>query len=204
MQYTASFSLRKPEYTDILDVADLNFNVDAIDAALGNYLPLAGGAITGTVTLKNNVAIRAENASGAAVMAIVRDASNDIQVGSTAVSGGNVVLTTASSNAVYHQAGSSTRYQILDTNNATDLHDHRQLYRVGSTRTTQLYIISQGTALCTDEDNVLTLGIASRRFDTIFLNRYDQHIGRTRKAGYSGYCAGQGACDGHAAAPVQV
>lgn len=34
MQYTTHYNLKKPDLTDLVDVADLNYNSDAIDAAL--------------------------------------------------------------------------------------------------------------------------------------------------------------------------
>ena len=36
MTYTTNLNLKKPDTTDLVDVADLNDNSDAIDAAIGN------------------------------------------------------------------------------------------------------------------------------------------------------------------------
>lgn len=36
MQYTTYLNLKKPDYTDNVDVADLNDNADAIDSAIGD------------------------------------------------------------------------------------------------------------------------------------------------------------------------
>lgn len=34
MQYTSNLNLRKPDYTDVIDIADLNANADALDEAV--------------------------------------------------------------------------------------------------------------------------------------------------------------------------
>ena len=39
MNYTTNLNLKKPEYTDTADIADLNSNFDTIDAALAAALP---------------------------------------------------------------------------------------------------------------------------------------------------------------------
>lgn len=36
MKYTANFNLRKPDYTDVANIADINANMDAIDIELQN------------------------------------------------------------------------------------------------------------------------------------------------------------------------
>ena len=55
MNFTKWFKLRKPEQEEFYDVDDFNFNADILDAELknvkDNYLPLAGGTVTGDVAI---------------------------------------------------------------------------------------------------------------------------------------------------------
>lgn len=61
MNFTKWFKLRKPEQEEFYDVDDFNFNADILDTELknvkDNYLPLAGGTVTGDVAINGALTV---------------------------------------------------------------------------------------------------------------------------------------------------
>ena len=61
MNFTKWFKLRKPEQEEFYDVDDFNFNADVLDTELknvkDNYLPLAGGTVTGDVAINGALTV---------------------------------------------------------------------------------------------------------------------------------------------------
>ena len=61
MNFTKWFKLKKPEQEEFYDVDDFNFNADILDTELknvkDNYLPLAGGTVTGDVAINGALTV---------------------------------------------------------------------------------------------------------------------------------------------------
>ena len=56
MQYTTTYRLSKPDYTDIADISVLNANLDIIDQQLAERVTLGTAQnITGFKTFQNNI-----------------------------------------------------------------------------------------------------------------------------------------------------
>jgi Phage-related tail fibre protein len=73
MQQTPNLGLKKPEGTDVVDIANLNDNSDILDSAVAAKAPLDSPTFTGTVTaanLKVSGPITSTVATGSAPMAV--------------------------------------------------------------------------------------------------------------------------------------
>ena len=47
MTYTTNLNLKKPDTTDLVDVADINYNSDTIDSAIGDVETILENLING-------------------------------------------------------------------------------------------------------------------------------------------------------------
>jgi hypothetical protein len=57
LKYTANYNLKKPDGTEVVDIEDLNFNMDALDTALKNVDNKASNIKAGDIKLSNGKAI---------------------------------------------------------------------------------------------------------------------------------------------------
>lgn len=92
---------------------------DAIDAvntgtteSLKNYLPLAGGTMTGSITMPNSVFLKAKNVGGTAYNVISVNANNNVEVGNTSLP---LMLVSSSSDVIHYRDGNG--YKMWDIKN---------------------------------------------------------------------------------------
>lgn len=95
---------------------------DAIDAvntgtteSLKNYLPLAGGTMTGSITMPNSVFLKAKNVGGTAYNVISVNASNNVEVGNTSLP---LMLVSSSVDIIHYRDGAG--YKMWDIKNLPD------------------------------------------------------------------------------------
>ena len=95
---------------------------DAIDAvntgtteSLKNYLPLAGGTMTGSITMPNSVFLKAKNVGGTAYNVISVNANNNVEVGNTSLP---LMLVSSSVDIIHYRDGAS--YKMWDIKNLPD------------------------------------------------------------------------------------
>lgn len=95
---------------------------DAIDAvntgtteSLKNYLPLAGGTMTGSITMPNSVFLKAKNVGGTAYNVISVNANNNVEVGNTSLP---LMLVSSSSDVIHYRDGNG--YKMWDIKNLPD------------------------------------------------------------------------------------
>lgn len=92
---------------------------DAIDAvntgtteSLKNYLPLAGGTMTGSITMPNSVFLKAKNVGGTAYNVISVNANNNVEVGNTSLP---LMLVSSSVDIIHYRDGAG--YKMWDIKN---------------------------------------------------------------------------------------
>ena len=95
---------------------------DAIDAvntgtteSLKNYLPLAGGTMTGSITMPNSVFLKAKNVGGTAYNVISVNANNNVEVGNTSLP---LMLVSSSVDIIHYRDGAG--YKMWDIKNLPD------------------------------------------------------------------------------------
>lgn len=95
---------------------------DAIDSvntgtteSLKNYLPLAGGTMTGSITMPNSVFLKAKNVGGTAYNVISVNANNNVEVGNTSLP---LMLVSSSSDVIHYRGGNG--YKMWDIKNLPD------------------------------------------------------------------------------------
>lgn len=95
---------------------------DAIDSvntgtteSLKNYLPLAGGTMTGSITMPNSVFLKAKNVGGTAYNVISVNANNNVEVGNTSLP---LMLVSSSSDVIHYRDGNG--YKMWDIKNLPD------------------------------------------------------------------------------------
>lgn len=102
MKYTTNFNLRKPETNETVDVADLNYNADQIDAALAAHKSRhASGGADALTPADIGAAAASHTHSGGDITSAVANATNaDTVDGAHAGTGANNVLKLDSSGQV--------------------------------------------------------------------------------------------------------
>lgn len=95
---------------------------DAIDAvntgtteSLKNYLPLAGGTMTGSITMPNSVFLKAKNVGGTAYNVISVNANNNVEVGNTSLP---LMLVSSSVDIIHYRDDAG--YKMWDIKNLPD------------------------------------------------------------------------------------
>lgn len=93
-------------------LADTNWVSNKITSVAGNYLPLAGGTMTGSIIMSNNITIRSKDSSGNSKRLIGKGSDNVTYIGD---SDGHTFLYSDAADIIHVRNGTS--YRIWDASN---------------------------------------------------------------------------------------
>ncbi|WP_211093588.1 hypothetical protein [Cohnella fermenti] len=187
MQLTPNLGLKKPEGTDVVDIANLNDNADVLDSAIAGKAPLASPTFTGTVTAANltaSGAITSTRATGNAplVVASTTKVTNlnadklDGYDASTTAAAGTVPVYNASAQLVGDVTGNAAT--------ATKLATARTLSLTGDGTAS---ISFDGSAAASGALTLSASGVSAGTYKSVTVDAKGRVTGGTNPTTLSGY-----------------